>query len=93
MVDASLDDMINVTVIATGFESEDRMHTIAPPSNNGEKQNRDLPAFLRDKERASHVAQSMPQQKSFLKEENGGTDIRIDMDDSDIPTFLRKQID
>ena len=93
VIDETLEDTIFVTVIATGFEHEDwRQKPVrVEPAQEPARQNLDLPTFMRDKSRPRSKPKSIPMNKEVQKE--GNNDLKLPLDDIDIPTFLRKQID
>ena len=94
VIDENLNDEVFITVIATGFSAEGR-GVLQPPKqeNNGEAtapKLLDLPTFMREKKKKNEEASSArPAAKN--KTENISFDDEID--DLDIPTFLRKQMD
>ncbi len=94
VIDEELQDSIFVTVIATGFEMDGKIKT-TEKTQETEKDRKilDLPTFLRDKENKAAVGKSakIPLHQEMAKAEN--SDLKLPLDDFDIPTFLRKQID
>ena len=88
VIDDSLSDEIFITVIATGFNAEAKM-PLPTPKNETEAVSTkllDLPTFMRDKKQ-EESADSKPQIRTEGRSFDG------DLDDLDIPTFLRKQMD
>jgi cell division protein FtsZ len=96
VIDENLKDSIFVTVIATGFELESRIQ-VAPPAATVEvekdKKYLDLPTFLREKENKKAAYKPIPFHHPKTAEMNQSNDLQLPLDDFDIPTFLRKQID
>lgn len=96
VIDENLTDEVFITVIATGFNVESRS-LVEPPRTERTEVNPkllDLPTFMREKKRKTDDQQ--PAARPTLKEGNGGDSISgidNDIDDLDIPTFLRKQMD
>jgi cell division protein FtsZ len=94
VIDEELQDSIFVTVIATGFEMDGKIKT-AVRTEETEKDRKilDLPTFLREKENKAATGRSakIPLRQETAKAEND--DLKLPLDDFDIPTFLRKQID
>lgn len=94
VIDENLNDEVFITVIATGFSAEGRS-VVQPPrqENNAEAtapKLLDLPTFMREKKKKTEeVNPARPAAKN--KTENISFDDEID--DLDIPTFLRKQMD
>jgi cell division protein FtsZ len=96
VIDENLKDSIFVTVIATGFGMESRIQTTAPAAAaevEKDKQYLDLPTFLRNKENKKAAAKSIPLNNPKTTEVDQSGDLQLPLDDFDIPTFLRKQID
>ncbi len=92
VIDESLNDSIFVTVIATGFDTEARS---ASPSSDREtskpdKKQLDLPTYIREQNRRKSNVHLLGENPSRSENEK---DLKLPLDDIDIPTFLRKQID
>ncbi len=91
VIDQDLTDELFITVIATGFAAEER-RVIAPPKPEVTEANSskvlDLPTFMREKKKKveDNVNRQLP--KNIM---DAGID--DELDDLDIPTFLRKQMD
>jgi cell division protein FtsZ len=94
VIDENLNDSIFVTVIATGFDVDGRIRSDheRPQPEERDKKYLDLPTFLRDKEKQKQEA---PHNIPLKQEQNSeeGKEPELPLDDFDIPTFLRKQID
>ncbi len=91
VIDENLSDEIFITVIATGFNTDGKgvlqppkMAAENPPANS---RLLDLPTFMREKKKRSEDGEATP---GTRKTGTFGSD---DIDDLDIPTFLRKQMD
>lgn len=95
VIDENLKDSIFVTVIATGFEVESSMPLPATANNEVEKDKKylDLPTFLREKETKKSATKPVPLVNPKAASSQQGADLQLPLDDFDIPTFLRKQID
>ncbi len=92
VIDQNLTDEVFITVIATGFNVEDRK-VVQPPKDDAAAPSPkllDLPTFMREKKKKTDEA-SGSKQVARTKSENISFDDEID--DLDIPTFLRKQMD
>ena len=93
VINEELNDEIFITVIATGFNTEEKV-VIQPPATktdaNAGTTSRllDLPTFMREKK--IRTDESATPAAGMRRVENPGSD---DLDDLDIPTFLRKQMD
>ena len=93
VINEELNDEIFITVIATGFNTEEKV-VIQPPATktdaNAATTSRllDLPTFVREKK--IRTDESATPAAGMRRVENSGSD---DLDDLDIPTFLRKQMD
>jgi cell division protein FtsZ len=89
VIDEDLGEDLRITVIATGFRKEVKREE-APPikavaaQGRDLRENLDLPPFLRKDQRAKDRSKGL---NTGPKESLG------EMDDLDIPTFLRKQAD
>lgn len=94
VIDENLKDSIFVTVIATGFEIESSM-PLPAATNETEKDKKylDLPTFLREKENKKSSAKPVPLVNPKVASNQASADLQLPLDDFDIPTFLRKQID
>ncbi len=93
VIDDDLQDSLFVTVIATGFDVDARIQNSIDQVRGNEKPvNRELPAFMREDEEKKKVNPpiKLPEQKEHNKKE---IDMKLPLDDLDIPAFLRKQID
>ncbi len=91
VIDHKLNDAIFVTVIATGFDTEARQG--APGKEEPKARDRrllDLPTYLREDKNKKSKVQTLPLHNE-KKEKDG--ELKLPLDDIDIPTFLRKQID
>ncbi len=91
VIDHKLNDAIFVTVIATGFDTEARQGT--PGREEPKAKDRrllDLPTYMREDKKKKSNVQTLPLH-SEKKEKDG--ELKLPLDDIDIPTFLRKQID
>ncbi len=95
VIDENLKDSIFVTVIATGFEMESSVPLPATANNEGEKDKKylDLPTFLREKENKKSAAKPVPLVNPKTTSSQQSADLQLPLEDFDIPTFLRKQID
>lgn len=92
VVDEDLKDEIFITVIATGFNSDDRAVVKQPQSTTLEANPKvlDLPTFMRErKKKTEETAESKPAAQT----KSDGVTFDGEIDDLDIPTFLRKQMD
>jgi cell division protein FtsZ len=92
VVDENLKDEIFITVIATGFNSDDRAVVKQPQSTTLEANPKvlDLPTFMRErKKKTEETAESKPAAQT----KSDGVTFDGEIDDLDIPTFLRKQMD
>jgi cell division protein FtsZ len=89
VIDESLGEAIKITAIATGFG--DRFDMVERPRHEGRTVaplpgrdvNREVPTFIRERER-ERQRDSIGRQRNFLMD---------DEDQYDIPTFLRKSVD
>jgi len=94
VIDERLEDSLFVTVIATGFDVDARVKSPVAShlQADNDRKNLDLPTFLREKDTKKVPARSIPlaQKNSEKRDDN---DLKLPLDDFDIPTFLRKQID
>lgn len=91
VIDENLSDEIFITVIATGFNAEGR-GGLQPPKSMAENPSvnsrlLDLPTFMREKKKRVDDDAVNPAARKT------GTLGNDDIDDLDIPTFLRKQMD
>ncbi len=80
-------------MIATGFSAEAKSARPAPKSERvaaASSRQLDLPTFLREKKKKTEETQVTPP-VSIQREDDLHLD--DDIDDLDIPTFLRKQMD
>jgi cell division protein FtsZ len=93
VIDESLQDSIFVTVIATGFDAESRFGANIGGGLEAArgKVNRDVPTFWRQNEKTLSAPKAISMKKPGEKDEN--KEPKLPLDDFDIPTFLRKQID
>lgn len=91
VVDPELGDQIFITVIATGFNCDERVVVKPEKSETLEVNSRvlDLPTFMREKPRKDEEKRPAPVIK--IKQDSFTFDDEVD--DLDIPTFLRKQMD
>ena len=91
VIDENLTDEIFITVIATGFSAEEKS-ILQPPAEKMEGPSvnsrlLDLPTFVRDKKKRVEEGGSAGLRRAV------GNSPADDLDDLDIPTFLRKQMD
>ncbi len=91
VINEELTDELFITVIATGFNSQDKA-TLEPPAQNTDamgsvlnQRNIDLPTFMRNKDARKDETGNQTRKSDTLGDD--------DIDDLDIPTFLRKQMD
>jgi cell division protein FtsZ len=93
VIDEKLEDSIFVTVIATGFDSDIRFHDLPKHEDQKEKEkvNLDLPTFMRNPMKKNVVTKNIPLQQESKQE--ASNELKLPLEDFDIPTFLRKQID
>jgi cell division protein FtsZ len=92
VIDEELQDSIFVTVIATGFDVDARIKdSINTSQEPVKKDNYDMPTFIRKNETKEVKSQPL----SFLDKEppKQADEENNDIEDIDIPAFLRKQID
>jgi len=91
VIDESLQDSIFVTVIATGFDVDGRSATYERKKQKVDKTNLDLPTYLREKDKPKTVKR--PIKMNRMNQKDSDSELKLPLDDIDIPTFLRKQID
>jgi cell division protein FtsZ len=91
VINEELTDEIFITVIATGFNSHDKV-SLEPPAQSTDalgsvlnQRNIDLPTFMRNKDARKDESGNQTRKPDTLGDD--------DIDDLDIPTFLRKQMD
>ena len=92
VIDEELQDSLFVTVIATGFDVDARIKdSINTSQEPVKKDNYDMPTFIRKNETKEVKSQPL----SFLDKElpKQADEENNDIEDIDIPAFLRKQID
>ncbi|RMI20802.1 MAG: cell division protein FtsZ, partial [Calditrichaeota bacterium] len=93
VIDENLQDEIFITVIATGFQADSR-ELVEPSRSEVTTANSkilDLPAFMREKrKKAEEESRSSSEAPKGQQQTLSFDD---DIDDLDIPTFLRKQMD
>jgi cell division protein FtsZ len=92
VIDERLEDSLFVTVIATGFDVDARVKSpvVSEVQEDQDRKNLDLPTFMREKDKKGPVRSIPMAQKSAERQDD---DLKLPLDDFDIPTFLRKQID
>ncbi|NOX36320.1 MAG: cell division protein FtsZ [Calditrichaeota bacterium] len=92
VIDEKLNDEIFITVIATGFHADSKQLVERRDSVPEEKNSKvlEMPTFLRDKKKKD-TRDKKPQEPAPGK--TGELPFDDDIDDLDIPTFLRKQMD
>ena len=93
VIDEDLQDSLFVTVIATGFDVDARIkNSIENGLETKKPVNHEVPTFMRDEDEKKSVNPpiKLPEQKEQNKKE---IDMKLPLDDLDIPAFLRKQID
>jgi cell division protein FtsZ len=92
VVDEDLTDEIFITVIATGFHSDERAVVRTPQSAMVEANPKvlDLPTFMREKKKKTEES---TESKPASQSKSDGVTFDAEIDDLDIPTFLRKQMD
>jgi cell division protein FtsZ len=95
VIDEKLDDAIFVTVIATGFDADARRNL--RPEKKEERtlaeDNLDLPAYMRKKKEIRQEPRTIPMNQAKKSAQPSSNELKLPLDDIDIPTFLRKQID
>lgn len=93
VIDENLDDSLFVTVIATGFDADERRHSHfqKPEEKTNDRKYLELPTYLREKGNQKNAQRTIPFEEEKKKQE--AQEPRLPPDDIDIPTFLRKQID
>jgi cell division protein FtsZ len=91
VIDEKLQDSLFVTVIATGFETDGRMRTPGETQIESDNRNREVPAYLREKE--NPMKKQTPLKMNRIPKFDESHELKLPLDDIDIPTFLRKQID
>ncbi|MEL6822077.1 MAG: cell division protein FtsZ [Calditrichota bacterium] len=91
VLDDNLTDEIFITVIATGFMVEEKAATKPPKEDSAPVETSpkllDLPTFMREKKKPEE-----PQVRP-MKTGTDNLNLNNDIEDLDIPTFLRKQMD
>ncbi len=95
VIDETLEDSIFVTVIATGFGVDTRMADLSPKEEKSpEKGGKylELPTYMREKEKQKSAGKNIAM-TSRPAEKDEESDLKLPLEDIDIPTFLRKQID
>jgi cell division protein FtsZ len=91
VIDEKLQDSIFVTVIATGFDSDSVTFSKEREGQQLDLKNRDVPAYIREKDIKKEAPAPIKMNRMAKKEED--SELKLPLDDIDIPTFLRKQID
>lgn len=89
VIDENLTDEIFITVIATGFMVDEKAVPKMQREVDKEANNFNIPTYIRDKKKKEHDEPQKVQSPAKMDEfpfDNG-------LDDLDIPTFLRKQMD
>lgn len=91
VIDQNLKDEIFITVIATGFSAVDAGTTEMPKGQVVEMNSKllDLPAFMRDRKKQENTGEA----RQAAQGNSEPTLFDDEIDDLDIPTFLRKQMD
>ncbi len=95
VIDQKLDDAIFVTVIATGFNADARRN-LRPEKKEEHslaEDNLDLPAYMRKKKETRQEPKTIPMNQAQKSARSSSGELKLPLDDIDIPTFLRKQID
>ncbi len=97
VIDESLEDSIFVTVIATGFGVDSRVKEYPQQQAQEKEQDRkrlELPTYMREREKQkSHQKNIAMNNKNTQQKHDDDNELKLPLDDIDIPTFLRKQID
>ncbi len=96
VIDEKLEDSIFVTVIATGFDADARrnLRSEKKEEHSLAEENLDLPAYMRRKKEIRSEPRTIPMnQMKKSTPQTESNDLKLPLDDIDIPTFLRKQID
>ncbi len=96
VIDEKLEDSIFVTVIATGFDADARrnLRSEKKEEHSLAEENLDLPAYMRRKKEIRSEPRTIPMnQMKKSSSQTESNDLKLPLDDIDIPTFLRKQID
>jgi cell division protein FtsZ len=103
VIDEDMDEEVRVTVIATGFNREVQQaevlqkskvdmpakHEFAP-TNFREL---DKPTFRRENKRIDPKEETSPRIKNIFPMEDKEEEVQPDLEDLDVPAFLRKQMD
>lgn len=89
VIDEKLSDEIFITVIATGFMIDEKAVPNIQREVEGESKNLNIPTYIRDKKKKE--VEETPKVQSTAKMDELPFDNALD--DLDIPTFLRKQMD
>lgn len=93
VIDQNLNDELFITVIATGFNVDDRVIVKTPqqmPRVEVNPKVLDLPTFMRERKKKT---EDVPEPKPLTQSKSDGISFDGEIDDLDIPTFLRKQMD
>ncbi len=92
VIDEKLNDEIFITVIATGFRADSKQLVERKDSFGDEKNPKvlELPTFLRDQKKKESTRKKSADPPAG---KTGELPFEDDIDDLDIPTFLRKQMD
>ena len=99
VVDENLTDELRVTVIATGFNKEAQMAQQLQRPKELQKSEfgatdfseLDKPTYKRENKPVDHGQPAISRQNIFAMQDSD--DLPAGLDDYDIPTFLRKQMD
>lgn len=93
VIDQNLKDELFITVIATGFNVDGRVAVKTPqqaPKVEVNPKVLDLPTFMRERKKRT---EETPEPKPVTQTKSDGISFDGEIDDLDIPTFLRKQMD
>lgn len=97
VIDENLSDEIFITVIATGFSAEEIPVPKIQREVNKEAGNFNIPTYIRDKKKSEFIEDSTEKEEEPKKIQSLGKMDEFPFDngleDLDIPTFLRKQMD
>lgn len=96
VIDENLQDEIFITVIATGFSAEEKAAPRLSREVEVEAGNFNIPTYIRDKKKKEAEESHKAPGEAPRRQSTGTMDefpFESGLDDLDIPTFLRKQMD